>query len=336
MKIKIFFSAIVALSLLFPLHLAAGNHEQSPIVVAYVFRSNAKINPKLMTHINYAFAHVTDSFDGIRINDPNHLKSIVALKKENPELKVLLSVGGWGSGNFSEMAADTRLRKAFAKACRNVVKEYSLDGIDIDWEYPGVPAAGISSSPNDTHNFTLLMRDLRKALGKHKLLTLASSASARHINFPEIVNTVDFVNIMSYDMAIVPHHHAALHYDDSTVMTVERAVAAHLKAGIPASKLVLGLPFYAKGSITPPHDLTIEQVKAENGLTEHWHEEGKYAYLTNAAGQVVYTFDNARSLEIKCKYARSQNLLGTMYWEASCDDDRLTLSRTVWHATTGK
>lgn len=336
MKLKLLIFTIVASALLFTLHLAARDHEQSPVVVAYVFRSDAKIDPNLMTHINYAFAHVTDSFDNLRIDNPDHLKDIVALKNENPDLKILLSVGGWGSGNFSEMAADTHLRKEFAKACRRIIDEYSLDGIDIDWEYPGSSVAGISSSPDDTDNFTLLMHDLRKALGKHKLLTLASAASAKHINFQEIVNYIDFVNIMTYDMAALPYHHAAMHYADSTVMTVERAVDAHLKAGIPASKLVLGMPFYGKGSIKIPRGTSIEQVKADSSLTEQWHKDGKYPYLTDSTGHVVYTFDNAHSLEIKCQYARSLNLRGTMYWEASCDDDTLSLSRAVWHATTSK
>ena len=137
------------------------------IVVAYV-TAWSKIMPdsKMMTHINYAFGHVNDTFDGVRVDNPDRLKQIAALKKENPELKVLLSIGGWGSGRFSEMAADQKFRKSFAKDCQRIVKEFKLDGIDIDWEYPTSSAAKISSSPQDTENFTLLMRDIRKAIGK--------------------------------------------------------------------------------------------------------------------------------------------------------------------------
>ena len=75
-----------------------------------------------MTHINYAFGHVNESFDGVRIDNEERLKQIVDLKKQNPELKVLLSVGGWGSGRFSEMAANDEYRRAFAKDCDRVVR----------------------------------------------------------------------------------------------------------------------------------------------------------------------------------------------------------------------
>ena len=135
--------------------------------MAYVTSWTDEIpDPSHMTHINYAFGHVNDSFNGVRVDNPDRLRSIVALKKQNPALKVLVSVGGWGSGRFSEMAADPKNRKAFANSCKKLVKDFNLDGIDIDWEYPTSSAAGISSSPADTDNFSALMHDLRKALGK--------------------------------------------------------------------------------------------------------------------------------------------------------------------------
>ena len=114
------------------------------VIVAYV-TSWSRVMPdaQYMTHINYAFGHVTKSFDGVRIDNEKRLRSITALKRDNPHLKVMLSVGGWGSGNFSEMAADKHLRRSFAKDCRRVMEEFNLDGIYIDWEYPTSRAAGI-------------------------------------------------------------------------------------------------------------------------------------------------------------------------------------------------
>ena len=96
------------------------------------------------------------------------MRQIVDLRKQKPELKVLLSIGGWGSGRFSEMAANDEYRRAFAADCARVVKEFALDGIDIDWEYPTSSMANISSSPDDTENFTLLMQDIRAAIGNEK------------------------------------------------------------------------------------------------------------------------------------------------------------------------
>ena len=68
----------------------------------------------------------------------------------------------------------------------------------------------------------------------------------------------------------------------------------------------------------------------ENALTEHWNEEGQYAYLTDSIGNVVYSFDNARSLAEKCRFANQKQLRGAMYWEYSRNDSTHNLSRAVW------
>ncbi|WP_262919515.1 glycoside hydrolase family 18 protein [Niabella hibiscisoli] len=170
------------------------------VVVAYVTSwTQALPDTRFVTHINYAFGHVTETFDGVRIDNPQRLRTVSALKAANKELKVLLSIGGWGSGRFSEMAADDNYRKKFAEDCARVVKEYDLDGIDIDWEYPTSKAGGISASDDDTKNFTLLMEDIRTAIGNKKLLTLATVMSGKYIDFAAIKDVVDFVNIMAYD-----------------------------------------------------------------------------------------------------------------------------------------
>ena len=136
------------------------------IVLAYVTSHGATLpDPDLVTHINYAFAHVDSTFSKLKIDNEGRLSEITALKQKAPHLKVLLSVGGWESGRFSEMAANEQYRLSFANDCRRAIEQFQLDGIDIDWEYPTSSAAGISSSPDDTQNYTLLMRDLRKAIG---------------------------------------------------------------------------------------------------------------------------------------------------------------------------
>ena len=116
----------------------------SKVVVAYVTSwSEVMPDPQYMTHINYAFGHVNESFNGVKIDNEERLRQIVDLRKQKPELKVLLSIGGWGSGRFSEMAANDEYRRAFAADCDRVVKEFALDGIDIDWEYPTSSMANI-------------------------------------------------------------------------------------------------------------------------------------------------------------------------------------------------
>lgn len=304
----------------------------SKVVVAYVTSwSEVMPEPQYMTHINYAFGHVNETFNGVKVDNEERLRQIVALKQQKPELKVLLSIGGWGSGRFSEMVANDKDRRAFAKDCQRIVKEFGLDGIDIDWEYPTSSAAGISSSPDDTKNFTLLMRDIRKVIGKKKQLTLATVASGEYIDFPAILPYIDFVNIMSYDMASAPKHHSALfRSENSGNITGAEAVAAHLKAGVPASRLVMGMPFYGRGGNGFPNFQDFNKVGHSKDYTEKWDEGAKVPYLVDRDNTLVFGYENPRSLAIKCQYILNQNLLGGMYWDYSGDNEQGDLRRTVY------
>lgn len=306
---------------------------QSKIVVAYV-TSWSKIipDPTLMTHINYAFGHVNNTFDGIKIDNEKHLREIVVLKRKQPSLKVLLSVGGWGSGRFSEMATSQQLRKNFADDCLRIVNEFDLDGIDIDWEYPTNAMANISASPEDTENFTLLMKDIRKAIGEDKLLTLASSASADYINFKAIMPYVDFVNIMAYDMASTPRHHAPLYASsNSGSLTANEAVRRHKEAGVPSNKLVLGMPFYGRGGKNKiPNFIDYKDIELLSDVTHQWDESAKVPYLADSAGNFVCGYENARSLKIKCDYVHENGLLGAMYWDYDGDNRDGDLRKTVY------
>ena len=312
---------------------------ESKVVVAYVTSwSEVMPDPQYMTHINYAFGHVNESFNGVKIDNEERLKQIVDLKKQKPDLKVLLSIGGWGSGRFSEMAANDEYRRAFAADCDRVVKEFALDGIDIDWEYPTSSMANISSSPDDTENFTLLMQDIRAAIGNEKELTLATVASARYIDFKAILPSVDFVNIMAYDMASAPKHHSALYPSGhSGDITSDGAVTAHLKAGVPPSKLVMGMPFYGRGGDGYPSFQDYNKVgNTDTQYTEKWDEVAQVPYLADKNDTLVFGFENPRSLAIKCQYILDKDLLGGMYWDYSGDNEQGDLRRTVAENLLGK
>ncbi len=303
------------------------------VVVAYVTSwTNEVPDPTVMTHINYAFGHVNDTFNGVRIDNPDRLRMITGLKKQNPALKVMLSVGGWGSGRFSEMAATKENRQAFARDCQRVVKEFGLDGIDIDWEYPTQGGAGISSSPDDTKNFTLLMAALRKALGKKLLLTAATVSTAQYIDFKSCIQYMDFVNVMAYDMGGPTQHHAALYPSDiSGSCTSSEAVQKHLEAGVPREKLVMGVPFYGKGK---RGDEGLRQFNRTGllpqGYEKRWDEKGMVPYLVNDKGEFVWGYENTRSLAAKCKYILDNKLRGGMYWDYASDNPQGDESRTLY------
>ena len=311
----------------------AGNVETGPerVAIAYIFRfdSEVPIDPTYITHFNYAFGHVNNEFNGVRINSEDNLRLVASLKEQKPELKVLISIGGWGSGRFSEMAADETLRLAFAADCKRVIDQFNLDGIDLDWEYPTQTAGGlISASPDDTENFNLLCRDIRNAIGDDMLLTFASAASARYVDWGTAMKYLDFVNIMAYDLenktpGESPLHQAGLHRSEWTYhrsMSVEESVIAHLEAGIPPEKLVLGIPMGGRGLV---RGARFSNAHLQEGYTVQWDDVAKASWLSDAEGNFMQTFECPRAIAYKCEFLLSKGLLGAMYWQYSGDDTGL-------------
>ncbi len=294
------------------------------VIVAYVTYWDTVIpDPTLVTHINYAFGKVANTFDKVEIKTENRLKRMVKLKEKNENLKVLLSIGGWGAGNFSEMAADADLRMSFCKDCLAKCKSYGLDGIDLDWEYPTSNSAGISSSPNDTKNYTLLLKDLRSVLGNDYLITMASSSSAKYVDFKNCIQYMDFVNLMTYDMGRPPKHHSALYPSSMTSRSADESVELHKKAGIPYEKIVVGAPFYCKAaSSSDSGDGTYwcKMGSLFEKYTEKWDDTAKVPYLADKDGKMVYTYDNPTSIGLKADYVIKKKLRGMMFWNWEGDN----------------
>lgn len=303
------------------------------VLIAYVTSwSDREVDPDYLTHINYAFGHVDSTFDRVRIDNPKRLRSIVALKKSHPHLKVLLSIGGWGSGNFSEMAADSALRWSFAQDCAAKVEEFGLDGIDIDWEYPTTGVAKISYSPEDADNYTLMMRNIRQAIGADKLLTQATVASARYIDFVAVEPYVDYTNVMAYDLGWAPYHNSPLYPTElMEEICVDQAVQLHLEAGVPREKLVLGLAFYGRGKKGFPRQRDLTQAHlVEGDYTFRWDPQGQVPYIVDASGELVFGYENETSLALKAEYILEQGLKGGMYWSYDGDNGEGDLRRCVF------
>lgn len=303
------------------------------VVIAYVTSWTDEIpDPTFLTHINYAFGHVDSvSFDGVLIDNPHRLKQIVSLKKKAPYLKVILSIGGWGSGHFSEMAADATLRKSFAKDCDRVIKEYGLDGVDIDWEYPTQSTSGISSSPEDTENYTLLMKDIRESIEIGKILSHAVVCYAEYIDLAAANQYVDYTNVMTYDMGWAPYLNSPLYKSPNVLgISVDSAMRKHVEIGIPVEKLVMGLAFYGRGAKDFPRPDDLTKAHLTEGYTACWDGEAQVPYLTDSNGTLVYGYENEMSLAIKCEYIRNHGFKGAMYWSYDGDNDRGDLCRTVF------
>jgi chitinase len=310
--------------------------DSSKIVLAYVTSGTAIMpDPAYLTHINYAFGHVNETYNGVNIENPDRLKSMVTLKKQKSSLKVLLSIGGWTSGRFSEMAMTEGNRKSFAADCKRIVDDFGLDGIDMDWEYPTSNAAGISSSSKDRENYNLLMQEIRNAIGYKKLLTFASAASStvQYYDLATLSGIVDFVNIMMYDISRPPYHHSALHQSEHVNgISADQSIAEHIAGGMPAKKLVLGVPFYGHGDSKAISDfIDYKNIIQLKGFAEKWDDVAKMPYLVDANDKIVCVYDNAQSLTLKCEYLLQQHLRGAMYWQYAGDDADGTLRKAVWN-----
>ena len=308
--------------------------EPNTVVAAYIVH-DSDVMPDLswVTQINYAFGLIDqNTFDRINILNEPRFEQIAALKKTNPDIKILLSLGGWGAGGFSEMAADSIKRKAFALDCKRIVDEYCIDGIDVDWEYPSSDEAGISATPGDIDNFTLLLKDIREAIGNDKMLTIATIADAMYVDFPAVIDYLDMVNIMAYDIARPPYHHSPLYRSSRAGrITTEEAVNAHIKAGVPVEKLVLGIPLYGHGiDSLPDYTYYADILKLEN-YNFHWDDTAKVPYMTDSNGKFVLCYEDTNSVKIKCDYIKENQLRGIMYWEYTLDAPDLPLIKTIYN-----
>ncbi len=170
-------------------------------------------------------------------------------------VKVFVSIGGWTwSKPFPVIAADPELRERFALECARLIREHDLDGIDIDWEYPGFVLHG--GSPADRKNFTSLLRDIRfemdrleVLMGKELQLTFASGIAAEHlanIDWEEVVPFVDFVNLMTYNYSgtwdNTTGHNRPLYCKENSPLCVNGSVEMLIdENGEPAQKVTLGI-----------------------------------------------------------------------------------------------
>ncbi|WP_059051047.1 glycoside hydrolase family 18 protein [Paenibacillus senegalimassiliensis] len=303
-----------------------------------------------LTHLNIAFGHVR--MDRIVTGHMSNLELIPELKRKQPGLTVLLSVGGWSAGGFSEAASTEAGRQAMAESAVQAISNHGFDGIDLDWEYPCYAEAGIAASPQDKRNFTLLLRTIRKALdlqgereGRRYLLTIAAGADQYYMDGTEmdqVQEYLDFVQLMTYDMRggfqILTGHHTNLYTGTGDLfrISVDASVQLFVQAGVPRHKIVVGAAFYSRlwrevpdvhrglyqmagsaGGYGPDYTELMAAYVNLNGYVRYWDDEAKAPYLFN--GDTFISYDDEESITHKCAYIKEQGLAGLMFWEYGCD-----------------
>lgn len=316
------------------------------------------VNAAKLTVINYAFVDLQHNRAWLtnRKTDTINFRYLTSLRKKNPGLKIVISIGGWTwSKNFSDAVLSDTSRQAFAASAVALVRQYKLDGVDIDWEYPTMVGDGNVHRDVDKQNYTLMFQALRQGLdsveketGRKMLLTAAVGgfkSFVQHTEMDKVGECLDYINLMTYDyqrdsMAI---HHTNL-YGSKKYTSNEyaaQAVADFHDAGVPMNKLVMGIAFYGHGANVgdnKQYGLGIGTVKStdrwrvggythikdslvnQNGFKYYKDRKAKAPYLYNATTKQFVSFDDEWSVKQKCKFVRKNDMGGVMFWEYS--DDR--------------
>lgn len=348
----------------------------------------------LLTQLDYAFGHVADnqcqianrelaldheydaasSVDGVADpQGPNQLRGtfhqLQELKHLYPNLKILISFGGWGqSEGFTSAAEPDRLRDFVHSCVQTFIAGHFapgiegpgiFDGIDIDWEYP-VEGGVHQGRPEDKANFTALAAEFRRQLDAIRpgyLLTAALPAEEEYyksFELKEISRYLDYISIMAYDLhwnsEPTTNFHSALFHDPADPSTApldkrygDYALRGFLRAGVPAKQIVFGVPFYGKGwqgvkdanhGLYQPASAPAETGGSYRELKDLPPEadrkySSKAVTCTVFSNAIFWSYDCPQALRRKMAYIRHHHLGGVMFWELSQDSSNVELLRIL-------
>ena len=311
------------------------------------------IDVNKITHLIFCFGHLKGHrYKVDNAADTAIIKKMVSLKAKNPDLKVLLSLGGWGGcETCSDAFFTSEGRKEFARSVKEATNYFKTDGIDLDWEYPTIRLDNDidknpvhKTAPEDYNNFTDLVQQLRKTLGHSAILTFAAGGFntylQKSVDWKKVMKEVDYVNLMSYDLingyATETGHHTALYSTPKQRESTDNAVHYLLKIGVDPKKIIIGAAFYArvwenvpatnnglyqsgkfKQGISYRH--FPERLSAKTGFQSYWDEIANAPYSYNATEKKFATYDDERSIELKTRYVIDKGLGGIMFWEITND-----------------
>jgi len=301
-----------------------------------------------LTHIIFSFCHLKGAHLNVdSLKDTVMIQKMVSLKKSNPGLKVMLSLGGWGGcATCSDVFSTKENRKIFSKSVKELSEYFGSDGIDLDWEYPTISGfPGHKNQPQDKENFTKLVKQLRKTLGKNKVISFAAGGFNHYIDeavdWKKVMKKVNFVNLMTYDLvsgfATTTGHHTPLFSTGQQKESIDNAVQRLVQLKVPKEKMVIGAAFYGRMWEAVADTNTglyqqgkfkkgiafknfTSQLSADSGFVYHWDEEAMAPYSYNPSQQLFATYDDKRSIELKTKYAVDKGLGGIMFWQLAEDE----------------
>ncbi|KAL0267981.1 UNVERIFIED_CONTAM: hypothetical protein PYX00_010088 [Menopon gallinae] len=314
-----------------------------------------QIPESLCTHINLAFAGInqTDFTIHIPINDTQLIERITSLREKNKELRIIISVGGGRNKDFGKMANTHANRKLFINSTMKFIKKFELDGVDIDWEWPGS-----DGNTKEKIKFIQLLQEFREEFDRHKkkyILSIAAGALESQVEMYYYVNYiplyVDFINLMTYDYHFytsyypITDHNAPLYpsaKDRDSVfakLNVNYSVNFWIYKSMPREKIILGLPAFGHtyklisslnhGLHAPADGFGI----GENGFIEYrescaflkllntFHVRDDDAGVPYAYNQYDWiSFDDVHSIRSKAEFIINEKLGGAMIYSLNAED----------------
>lgn len=292
---------------------------------------HTKIDYKHLTHLAHAFT-MPDSEGNLIIHEDYPYPELIASAHRN-DIKVIMSVGGWGrSEGFPGMASSTENRQRFIDQVLDFCETDSYDGVDIDWEYV--------SNPEEKKNFIDLSRELSAALKSHQpplLLTIAVPAGhfwGRWFSYEEVVEYYDFISFMTYDFhgEWTNHsgHNAPLYrcgYDLCGSMNDSYKYA--LSRQIPKEKLLFGIPFYGRSFDSSGLYQKFQKCESYSfaeimdllnaGWDYIWDDCAKVPYILKPDKTKMISFDDEKSVSLKCQYIKERDVAGAIVWALNED-----------------
>lgn len=334
------------------------------------------IDTKYITTILYAFLdvgedgklHIIDNYASLEKDrdwsDPNsgsklwgNLGKLQKLKEKEPRLEILFSIGGWSRSKFfSPSVATPERRTRLVNSCVEFLEKYDfIIGADFDWEWPQYPGLqGNIISPDDGKNFTKFLQELRRALPRDKIITLAGPSDPKKIDafeIEKIEGLIEFFCAMNYDYegswSNKVGHHANLYGNDSEFSN-DRAIKKYLSKGMPPEKLIMGFPCYSREFArvnaesneipigkqfngtpqgeyeagTNTYKYIVEKYESDPSYKKMLDNEKVASYLWNPTKRVVVSYDTPEIVAKKCEYIRNNQLGGIMTWSLDGDHKR--------------
>ena len=337
------------------------NRLRAQQIIAYYSGKDKEIktyyNPRI-TEIIFSFCHLS----GNRLTVDNKkdtltIRALVALKKNNTKLKILLSLGGWGGcKTCSDVFSSDSGRVEFAESVLDLTNYFQTDGIDLDWEFPAL--AAYPEHPfkvEDKVNFTLLMKTLRNKLGKSKEISVICAGVSPFLegslDLPDIVPYIDRINLMTYDLigskTHFSGHHTPLYSTSWQTASADHAVHYLDSLKIPHYKICIGSAFYGREYLIINNQadglnqpavfqkfITMKDIRNEftdaQGYITHWDSVAMAPYKYNDQNKIFITYDDERSVAAKVKYVKDKKLNGIFFWEMRLDKPKQGLMDVIF------